>query len=72
MDMTAALSAAGDLRGFDPRDQLAMVGLKAAMRQEQVVAQVVAQAVGAATQAGNAGATAPASPASGRLLDMRV
>ncbi len=69
MDVTAALSAAGDLRGIEPKNQLAMVGLKAAMQQQQVVAQVVTAAAEGASQL----ASSPASdPNRGRTLDIRV
>ncbi len=70
MDVTAALSAAGDLRGYEAKNQLAMVGLKAAMQQQQVVAQVVTAAAEGAGQV--ASSSLASGPNRGRMLDIRV
>jgi conjugal transfer/entry exclusion protein len=74
VDVTAALSAAGDLRGFDAKNQLAMVGLKSAMKQQQVVAQVVADAAEGAGRIAASGSGGGAGGASGRggVLDISV
>jgi len=52
MDISSAVSAAGDLRGFDTKAQLAMVGLKAAMQQQAVEAQTVVASLQSARDSG--------------------
>lgn len=61
-----------DVTGFSPQSQLAMIGLKAARQQEQVMAQVVTNAVEGAKQVASSSLASPAqgAAASGRLLDV--
>ncbi|WP_207478188.1 hypothetical protein [Arenibaculum pallidiluteum] len=61
MDISSAVSAAGDLRGFDPKAQLVMVGLKSAMQQQAVEAQAVMTVMQSARDSGR-----------GQIVDMTV
>lgn len=62
-----------DVTGFSVQSQLAMIGMRAARQQEQVMAQVVVNAAENAKQIGAQALASPAQPASGgRLLDVKA